>query len=234
LPAAALLCFVFGFLFGLVAARLAFLYLALATYGLAVITPPVLKSRYLEDITLGVQGMYFTRPGPPAGLDMHIDRWWYLVALAVALFGSWLAWNMLRGRPGRALRALRDHEIAALGMGIPVARYKALAFAVSAAFAGVGGAIGGLAADYVAPDNFRFAFSLQFVAGLVIGGMRLVAGAWIGGIALLVLPALAGRIDADLIGAIYGALLIGIILIAPYGLAGGYAALRERLRARRG
>src|SRR5574341_304174 len=137
LPAAALVCGVVGFLFGLPALRLEGLYLALATFALGLAVPQILKYRPIEEWTGGVQGIVLTKPDAPFGLPLDSDQWLYYVALAVLLVMFWAGRNLVRGRVGRALVAIRDHHIAAETMGINIALYKSLAFAVSALYTGV-------------------------------------------------------------------------------------------------
>src|SRR5580693_1237915 len=109
IPFAALVCFVAGFLFGLPALRLGGLYLALATFALAVATPQLLKYRRLEGWTGGVQGITFAKPDPPPHLPIDSDQWLYFLCLVVAVPLYVIGWNLLRARSGRALVAIRDH-----------------------------------------------------------------------------------------------------------------------------
>src|SRR5712664_912668 len=107
LPIAGAVCLVAGFLFGLPALRLEGLYLALATFALAVSMPQLLKYHHLEAWTGGVQGIVIAKPEPPAflreaGLQMNSDQWLYFFALAVTVVMFVLGWNLLRGRIGRA------------------------------------------------------------------------------------------------------------------------------------
>jgi len=139
LPVAAIVCLVVGFLFGLPALRLEGLYLALATFALGVSLPHLLKYHHLEKWTGGVQGIVITKPEPPFGLPINADQWLYYFTLAVAVLMFVLAWNMLRGRIGRAMMAIRDQHIAAEAMGINTAMVKSLAFGVSAMYTGVAG-----------------------------------------------------------------------------------------------
>src|SRR6185437_448806 len=132
LPASGAACLLAGFLFGLPALRLEGLYLALATFALAVATPQLLKYKLFEDWTGGVQGIVITKPDPPFGLPLSQDQWLYLFTLAVAILMFALAWNLLHGRIGRAMVAIRDHPTAAETMGINSALYKSLTFGVSA------------------------------------------------------------------------------------------------------
>src|SRR5499433_2898997 len=103
IPAAGLLCLVAGFLFGIPALRLEGLYLALATFALALAVPQILK--YFEHWTGGSQGIVLVKPKPPFGLHLSEDQWLYFVTLGVAVVLFVLAWNLLRGRVGRAIVA---------------------------------------------------------------------------------------------------------------------------------
>src|SRR5262249_13783268 len=117
-PAAGAVCLVAGFLFGLPALRLEGLYLALATFALGVAMPQLLKYHYLEGLTGGVQGIVIEKPNAPFGLPLNPDRWLYFFTLAVAIVMFVLAWNLVRGRVGRALVAIRDQHVAAEAMGV--------------------------------------------------------------------------------------------------------------------
>src|SRR6202034_1111774 len=139
LPAAALVCFVLGVLFGLPALRFDGPYLALVTLAMALAVPQLLK--YFDTWTGGQQGINLVKPIPPPALGIDLDRWLYLVVLAVLLLAMRIAANLLNGRTGRALVAIRDHPIAAAAMGINNARYKTLAFGTSTLFTGVAGAL---------------------------------------------------------------------------------------------
>ena len=127
LPVAGLACFVFGFLFGLPALRLRGHYLALATFALAVAMPQILKYKHIEQWTGGVQGIVIIKPDAPFGLKITPDQWLYLFTLAILVLMFAIGWNLLRGRVGRALVAIRDHPVAAEAMGVHSALYKTLA-----------------------------------------------------------------------------------------------------------
>jgi branched-chain amino acid transport system permease protein len=128
LPIAAVICFGFGFLFGFPALRLSGIYLALATFALAVAMPQLLKLGVFEHWTGGVQGLVITKPDAPFGLPISQDLWLYYFTLAVSLLLYIGSVNLLNSRSGRAMMAIRDNEIAASAMGINVALYKTLAF----------------------------------------------------------------------------------------------------------
>ena len=230
LPAVAAVCFVFGFLFGLPALRLDGHYLALATFALAVATPQVLKYHGIEAWTGGVQGIVIMKPDPPFGLPLSQDYWLYLFTLAVAVLLFVLAWNLLRGRAGRALVGLRDHPIAAQAMGIDAARFKSAAFGISSMYTGIGGALGAIAVQFVAPDSFTTFLSISFVVGIVVGGLATISGAIWGALFIQFIPNVADEVSKAAPWAIYGAVLLLFIYVAP----GGVAALLRRVLARVG
>jgi branched-chain amino acid transport system permease protein len=220
LPAAALVCLAAGFLFGLPALRLEGLFLALATLSLAVAMPSILKYRGIGELTGGVQGLVLFKPEAPFGLPLNQDQWLYFFTLAVAIVMFVLAWNLLRGRVGRAIVAIRDQPIAARAMGINAALYKSLTFGVSALYAGVAGALGAIAIQFVAPDSFQVGLSFVFLIGAVIGGIYSISGAIFGAFFVLFVPHLSEGISRAAPQAIYGAFLIAFIFVMPVGIAG--------------
>ena len=234
IPAAGAVCLVAGFLFGLPALRLEGLYLALATFALGVSMPQLLKYHHLEKWTGGVQGIVIAKPEPPAflreaGLQMNPDQWLYFFALAVAAMMFVLGWNLLRGRIGRALIAIRDQHIAAEAMGINNALYKSLAFGVSAMYTGVAGALGAIAVQYVAPDSFTIFLSLVFLVGIVVGGLASISGALYGALFIQFVPNVADEISKAAPWAIFGLFLIGFVYLMPSGVAGAVRMLLVRL-----
>src|ERR1700674_2269580 len=126
LPAAGIVCFVVGFLFGLPALRLEGVYLALATFALALAMPQILKLSPLEGWTGGVQGIVITKPDAPFGLPLNSDQWLYYFTVLVAIVMYVCAINLVKSRTGRAIVAIRDNPIAASAMGVNVALYKTL------------------------------------------------------------------------------------------------------------
>lgn len=220
LPLSALACFAFGYGFGRVAARLGLWYVAMATFGLAIVFPHWLKSRHLESVTGGVQGLYLDLQGAPAFLPFSADEWWYLLSLAFLLIGMALLANVIDSRTGRAMKAARDHDLAAAGSGINVAHVRALAFGWSAAYVGIAGCLAAIQLNFVAPGSYTFWLSVQFLIGLVIGGINTIAGAVIGGLFLQFFPDLTAAIGQRLSLPLFGVLLILIVLLMPNGLAG--------------
>ncbi|MBX6424549.1 MAG: branched-chain amino acid ABC transporter permease [Variibacter sp.] len=229
-PLAGLVCFVVGFLFGLPALRLEGIYLALATFALAVAMPQILKSSPLEPWTGGVQGIVIVKPDAPFGLPLTADQWLYFLTLAISLGLTVCAFNLVNSRTGRALMAIRDNPIAARAMGIDIALYKSLTFGVSALYTGVAGALSAVVVQFVAPDSFTFVLAVALFVGLVVGGVGWIPGSLIGGLFVLFVPNLAEQVSKGLAGAVYGVILILVIYIMPSGAAGLLRLIAERLR----
>ena len=224
--AAGVLCLVAGFLFGIPALRLEGLYLALATFALALAVPQLLK--YFEHWTGGSQGIVLSKPDAPFGLRFTADQWLYCVSLIVLLILMVLAWNLLRGRTGRALIAIRDHHIAAEAMGVNSALYKSLAFGVSAGYTGVAGALTAGAIAFVAPDAFNVFLSITFLVGVVIGGLASISGAIFGALFIQFVPNWAQDISKAAPWAIYGVFLILFMYVMPRGIAGAVRLVLAR------
>ena len=221
IPVAGAVCLVAGFLFGLPALRLEGLYLALATFALGVAMPQMLKYKGLEHWTGGVQGIVIIKPDAPAWLRavagpvallLHAGR-----AVADVLL---LGWNLLRGRIGRAMVAIRDQPIAAQAMGVNTALYKSLTFGVSALYTGIAGALGAIAIQFVAPDSFTIFLSITLLVGVVIGGLASISGAIYGALFIQFVPNIADQISKAAPWAIYGVFLIAFMYVMPTGVAG--------------
>lgn len=223
LPISAVVCAAFGFLIGLPALRLAGHYLALTTFALAVAIPQILKHKLFEDYTGGVQGLVIDKPEAPFGLPLDADQWLYLFTLAVATLMYVLAWNLTRGRIGRAMKAIRDHALAAESMGINLAIVKTQTFAVSAMYTGVAGSLGAIAVAFVAPDSFSVFLSITLFVGLCAGGAASIGGTIAGAIFIEFVPNLADKVSKAAPGAVYGIILIAMLFLMPGG-AGGFLA----------
>jgi len=218
IPVAGLLCLVVGFLFGRPALRLEGLYLALATLALALSVPQILK--YFEHWTGGSQGIVLSKPPAPWKLPLNSDQWLYYLVLSITIVLFVLAKNLLAGRVGRALVAIRDNHIAAEAMGIDNALYKSVVFGVSAAYTGIAGALSAVAIAYVAPDSFDAFLSITFLTGIVIGGLATISGAVIGALFIQFVPNWAQYISKAAPWAIFGTFLIVFMYVMPRGIAG--------------
>jgi branched-chain amino acid transport system permease protein len=233
IPVAGAVCLVAGFLFGLPALRLEGIYLALATYALGVALPQLLKYQHFESWTGGVQGITIIKPDAPFGLPLNSDQWLFYFTLMVTVVMFVIGWNLLRGRIGRALVAIRDQPIAASTMGVNTALYKSLAFGVSAMYTGVAGALGAIAVQFVAPDSFSIFLSISFLVGMVVGGLASISGAIYGAVFIQFVPNFADQISKAAPWAIYGVLMIAFMYLMPTGVAGAIRLLRARIAGRK-
>jgi branched-chain amino acid transport system permease protein len=229
-PIAGAICLGTGFLFGLPALRLEGLYLALATLALAVATPQILKFKGFDYWTGGVQGIQVDSPAAPFGLPLNTDRWIYFFCLIWTVALVIIARNLLRGRIGRAMIAIRDHSLAAATMGIDTALYKSLTFGVSAMYTGIAGALGALLSAYVSPDSFPVLLSIKFLVGSVVGGIASISGAFIGALFIEFTPNFADQISKAAPDAIFGIFLIGLMYLMPTGAMGIFNFIAFRLR----
>ena len=218
IPTAGVLCLVVGFLFGLPALRLEGLYLALATFALALAAPQILK--YFEHWTGGSQGIVLSKPKAPLGLPLTEDQWLYFLALAVTIVLFVLARNLLGGRTGRAIVAIRDNHIAAEAMGVNNALYKSVVFGVSACYTGIAGALSAITIAFVAPDSFDLFLSFTLLTGIVIGGLATISGAIFGAFFVQFVPNWSQDISKAAPWAIFGIFLIVFMYVMPHGIAG--------------
>jgi len=242
LAAATAITAVVGVVVGAAASRLRGPYLAGATLALAVGLPG-LADRYPHAFG-GENGLNVNPPTPPAslGLTFPLERWEAWIACICALLVFLVLSNLLRSRVGRAFRAVRDDEVAAQLAGLNVARTQILAFVVSAACAGLGGAALVVVTQLAAPGAFQLALSLSLLTGIVLGGLGSLAGALWGAIALVYLPqwsndfansfSLSNDVQSNLPLALYGIVLMAVIVAAPQGIQGALRGLARVAAAR--
>src|SRR5437870_3048253 len=230
-PTAGILCLAIGFLFGRPALRLEGLYLALATFSLALAVPQILK--YFEHWTGGSQGIVLSKPKAPWRLPLSEDQWLSFLTLVILVVLFLLARNLLKSRTGRAIVAIRDNHIAAEAMGINSALYKSVVFGVSAAYTGVAGALSGIAIAFVAPDSFNIFLSITLLTGIVIGGLATISGAIFGALFIQFVPNWAQDISKAAPWAIFGIFLIVFMYVMPFGIAGAIRLLWIRTRRSR-
>ncbi len=223
IPLAALVAGLVGFLFGFPALRLSGVYLALATFALAVAVPPILKR--FDGLTGGSGGLTLDLLEAPFGLDIRPARWIYYLTLGLALLLFGLTWLLLRGRTGRAFRAVRDSEVAAASSGVNLAAYKTLAFGLSAAYAGIAGSLLVIDTAYISPDTFPVSLSILLLTGLVVGGLGALSGLVVGALFVEFLPIWAQDVSQQAPSVIYGVVLIAVIFLLP----GGASSLLRRL-----
>jgi branched-chain amino acid transport system permease protein len=237
IPLAGLVAGVAGLLFGFPALRFRGIYLALATFAVPVALIQITKK--FEGFTGGGGGMNLSRI--LSGSYVYNLTWPIAGALLVA------SWLLLRGRFGRALRTIRESEIAAVSAGINVPLYKTIAFGISAAYAGIAGSLYALAVAYVNPDTFPIDLSILLLTGVVVGGLGSLTGVVFGALfveyvriyAPNILDWVQKVIPTDLESKAAGApaVVYGVVLmLVLFALPGGVAALlrlRPRLRSRR-
>jgi branched-chain amino acid transport system permease protein len=241
IPIAALVTGIIGFLFGFPALRLGGVSLALATLAVAVSFPIIMKR--FDEFTGGGGGINLNLPTTPFGWDISTRHWLYYEAWVTAGILFVLAWFLVRGRVGRAWRAIRDGEVAATASGVNSALYKTLAFGVSSAFAGAAGALLAIEVAYVNPDTFPVSLSILLLASAVIGGLGSLYGAIFGALLYVFLPIYSQNpplvswdFSTQAPAVVFGAFLIAIMLLLPGGVAGGLRRLGAlvRLGAARG
>jgi branched-chain amino acid transport system permease protein len=197
--------------------RLSGIYLALATFALAVAMPQMLKLGVFEHWTGGVQGLVITKPDAPFGLPISQDMWLYYFTLAISIMIYIFAVNLLKSRSGRAMMAIRDNEIAASAMGVDVSLYKTLAFGISAGITGVAGGLGAIAVQFVAPDSYTIQLAIALFLGMVVGGVGWLPGSLFGAAFIVFVPNIAEHVSKGLSGAVFGVILIIIIFALPHG-----------------
>jgi branched-chain amino acid transport system permease protein len=227
IPVAVLLCFVVGVIAGVPALRISGVYLALVTLALATLFPLVIQK--YSDVTGGSTGIGvpdFEAPGW-AG-DMADDQWAFYVLLVAAVIVFVLVRNLIRSRVGRAIIAIRDGETAAEVLGVNLAFYKVMTFGISAMIAGLGGSLyvmNTAVLDRVDPAQYTITRSIEFLAALVIGGAATIFGPILGSLFIVFVPEYASDVDAELSRVIFGAVLIGLMLVLPSGFLGGLRRL---------
>jgi branched-chain amino acid transport system permease protein len=255
LPIAGLVAFAAGLAFGVPALRLSGLYLALATFAVAVATPST--ARRFQEWTGGGQGIQLSGEPELTGSLENVDvlgwsltpnRWLYYLSWSIALVAFAVAWLVLRGRTGRAFRAVRDSETAAVSSGVSLARYKTAAFGISAAYAGVAGGLFAIGTASVSPEVFPIALSIFLLVGVVVGGLGGLSGLVFGAIVIAFLPLWAqgedlGSLLPDGIVAetqqpggssiVFGVVLILLMFILPNGVAGLFRRVGQFVASRR-
>jgi branched-chain amino acid transport system permease protein len=236
IPIAGLVTGVIGYLFGLPALRLAAVSLALATLAVAVSFPAVAKR--FEHLTGGGGGLSLPLPHAPFGWHISTPHWLYYEAWVSAGILFVVAWLLVRGRVGRAWRAIRDGEIAAVSSGVSPAVYKTLAFGISAAYAGVAGALFAIQVSYINPDTFPVTLSILLLASVVIGGLASLSGVIVGALVLEFLPIYAQAPPvvhlhfAKQAGpVVFGVVLMVIVLLIPGGAASVVRRITRPLKA---
>lgn len=225
----ALLATALGFALGVPALRLHGHYLAICTLGFGVAVSQL--SAVWEPLTGGYQGMKV----PVAsilGFRFDSDIKYYFLTLVVAWLMIEGARNIIKSRPGRALMAVRDSEVAAQAMGVNLAKYKVASFAISAFYAGIAGVLYAHLVKYVSPYDFSGSVSMTLLASIVVGGLGSVPGSIVGAVFMTLMPHLFSRVK-NLPLVLAGASIILVVLFLPYGLVSLPLKIRAAAARRR-
>jgi len=233
LACAALLSAAVGMVVGLPALRVKGIYLGMATLAFGFIVEEAL-TRW-ESVTGGNSGLMVNTP-QWLGVSLGSSTAFYFVCLFITVAATLGVVNLLRSSTGRAFVAIRDSEISAQSMGIHLARYKTLSFALSAGLAGLGGALYAHKIQFLSPDQFSLLQSVDLLLLVVIGGLGSIHGAFLGAIFIIVMPQLIA-LSKDLLPAaigeatgmksvVYGLVLIAVVLFEPMGLYGRWLKIR--------
>lgn len=262
-------CFLLGMVLGLPALRVKGLYLALVTLGMAAVFPSIVKLDALSDYTGGSGGKSTAEskieaPGwardvfdvianalqkiPFLGQyfgegdlsSREADRMWKFVLFCiVAGICFWLVANLVKSRPGRAMRAIRDNETGAAVSGIDLARTKTLAFGLASMLGGVAGTVYVMEVGIASPDDFTQLLAINLIVGLVVGGVGTLSGAVVGGLVVVFVPDWASSTESIAfiperwVQGPTGSLILGIMLIVltfvmPGGIVHGVRQIRAR------
>jgi branched-chain amino acid transport system permease protein len=260
-------CFLVGMAFGIPALRIKGLYLALVTLGLAALFPALVTLEWVAEYTNGAGGKSVTSKfvapdwlpldgvaavlqGIPLVGDWFGDGdlsnseaskiWLFILMVILTAVCFKLVSNMVKSKPGRALRAIRDNETSAAVSGMNLARYKTMSFGVASALGGVGGMIYVAETGIASPNDFTQLLSILFIVGLVVGGVGTLSGAVIGGLVIVFVPdwasstqSLPGIPEKWLQGPtgnlILGVLLIVLTFVLPGGIVSGIRKLRAKV-----
>ncbi len=233
LVAAMLISAAVGVVVGLPALRVKGMYLGIATMAFGFVVAEVF-ARW-ESVTGGNAGLHVKAPAI-GGWQLDTGVEFYFLCLVMAVLATLAIANLLRSPTGRAFVAIRDSEISAQSMGIHLARYKTLSFAISAALAGLGGALYAHMIKFISPDQFDLIQSIDLLLMVVIGGLGSIHGAFLGAIFLITMPQLISASKGllpevvaqapGLKAAVYGLVLIGFVLFEPMGLYGRWLKIR--------
>ena len=226
-----------GFVVGLPALRVKGIYLGMATLSFGFIVEEVM-ARW-ESVTGGNAGMHI-KPPNMFGWSLNSGIEFYFLCLVITVFATLGILNLLRSPTGRAFVAIRDSEISAQSMGIHLAHYKTLSFAISAALAGVAGALYAHKLQFISPEQFNILQSIDLLLMIVIGGLGSVHGAFLGAIFLITMPQLIAMVKdylpaaigqaPGLQGLVYGVVLVAFVLFEPMGLYGRWLKVRTYLQ----
>jgi branched-chain amino acid transport system permease protein len=211
----------FGLVLGFPALRLKGFYLAIATMAFGVMIEQLLGSwSYVN----GHIGMRDIPNFDLFGYTLKTDLGKYYVIAFCTFVLFLIGFNFLKSRTGRALKAIRESEFAARSSGVNVAKYKLIAFVLSAIYAGIAGSLYAHTINYIAPSDFGLSVSINLLAMIVVGGLASFSGNFIGSILMIALPFLFSRTNLPL-SVIFGTMLVIVVLFFPKGLGYGLQLL---------
>jgi branched-chain amino acid transport system permease protein len=210
-----------GLVLGLTTLRLGGHYLAMITISFQQIFGLVLENWI--DVTRGPDGIPGIAPPTLFGYHLGDKRAYLLFCAAVLYLLIWFVWWLPSTRLGRAMRAVRDNELAAETIGVHTLRTKVIAFTISAALGGIGGSLYAAGFSYISPDNFNFLRSIEFLTAVLLGGAQSPFGAALGTVLIVLLPEWL-RFLKSLYLAVYG---LGVILIMVFLAEGIWGLLRN-------
>ncbi|MFH2129613.1 MAG: branched-chain amino acid ABC transporter permease [bacterium] len=243
LPLSGLLTAVVGMIFGIPSLRLKHLYLTIATLAGQFIIEYILVQ--WESATGGAEGIAVSN-GSIFGIELNTDRSFYFLIFISLIVLTWVMVNLIRTRFGRALVAIRDNDRAAEGMGIPIFKYKLLAFGISSFYVGFAGALFAFYMMTITPEPFNMWLSIEFIAMIIIGGLGSVSGAIFGTIFIVSLGEVLSMVTeflmnfgpstsvsitmAPLREFVFGLSIVLFIIFEPKGLAEIWRILRSSFR----
>ena len=241
-PAAGFITAAVGLIFGLPSARLKHLYLLIATLAGQFIIEYVFVQ--WESLTGGAEGIIVAN-ATLFGLDLGNDRTFYYVIFFCFVVMTWMAVNLVRTRFGRAFIAIRDNDLAAEGMGIPIFPYKLLSFAISSFYAGIAGALYSYYMMSITPEPFNLWLSIEFIAMIIIGGLGSIPGSVFGAIFIVGLNEILSFVTEYLMNVgvsgmgitiaplrefIFGLAIVLFIIFEPKGIAEVWRIIRSSFR----
>ena len=222
LVAAVAVCALLGYLVGIPALKLEGPYLAIATSGFGLAVQQLLGGTPYFG---GHSGLIVEKP-VILGFNFAKDRDYYYVVLVVAALFVYMAFNLARSHVGRSFVAVRDAELAAQTSGVNLRGAKTLAFAISAAYAGIAGGLFAPLLGIVTPDGFGLLKSIEFLSMIVVGGIGTVAGGLLGaGLVVMLQDQLAQA--GNLAALLYGAAVMLVLILEPLGLYGRWLKVKS-------
>jgi branched-chain amino acid transport system permease protein len=229
LPMAGMTSGIIALLVGIPVLRLKMIFLAIATIGLGVMTNNMLYN--WEAVSGGAVGVNVPKPALGTLIFQSDERFFYIIVVTVFILTLLYA-HITRTRMGRAFLAIRESDIAASTMGIHVAKYKVLAFIISAFYTGVAGSLVAHLTAYLSIEGFEFFLSITFLAMVIIGGIGTILGSFLGAVFIVLLPELFRDIPGakDIQVLVFGLAMGLVVIFRPRGLASIFVDIAQWLK----